>query len=135
MRRKMKRASKILSVVAVACAAIAALVALDRRPMAISDVVEQAFHYRLKEAPTVVAREWKKPLAIQGVAYFEETTLRLSEADYRGLIAQLSGDRSFQKKETASGPFYDRFVLGKEIVSYQPRDASTHEFWYSYTQY
>lgn len=124
----MKRASKTLSVIAVASAAIAALVAFDRRPMAVSDVVEQAFHYRLKEEPTVVARECKKPLAIQGVAYFEETTLRLSEADYRGLIAQLSTDRSFQEKESASGPVYDRFVIGKEIVSWQPRNASNHEF-------
>jgi len=131
----MKCGSKILAVVAVACAAIAALVAFDRRPMAISDVVEQAFHYRLKDEPTVVAREWEKPLAIQGVAYFEETTLRLSEADYRGLVAHLSRDRSFQKKESASGPYFDRLIVGKEILSWRTRDDSARELWYSYTQY
>lgn len=131
----MKRHSKIILIVAIAALAVSALVIFDRRPMTVSTVVEQAFGYRLKDEPTVVAREWEKPLAIQGVAYHEETTLRLSEGDYRALIAKLSADRGFEKKEFASNQYYERFVVGKEIVSWQPRDASTHEFWYSYTQY
>lgn len=131
----MTRRSKIPLIVAIVGLAVAALVILERRPMAVSTVVEQAFGYRLKEEPTVIARKWEKPLAIQGVVYHEETTLRLSEGDYHALIAQLSADQSFEKKEFASKAYYERFVIGKEIVTWWSHDASTYEFSFSYTQY
>ncbi len=130
----MKRSTRVLTTCAVAVAAIAAVVAfLELRPIALATVVDRAFGYQMKEDPVVVVREWKKPFGVQGVAYHEETTLRLSESDYRDLLARLMADRSFKKKSSGSGERYERFVVGREFVSWAAGPAP--EFRFSYTEY
>jgi hypothetical protein len=128
----MRRSTKIVAVCTGALAAITALLVLDRRPMEVSDVIEHAFGYRVMDEPAVVSRKWQKPFGIQGVAYYEDTILRLSESDYRELSTRLVADRSFEKK-FGTHEFYERIVVGRHIVSWQP--TSSPELRFTYTEY
>ena len=129
----MKRSTKILAVCSVALAAVTAVVVVDRRPMKVSDVIERAFGYRVKDQPTVVSRKWEKPFGVHGVAYYEDTVLRLSESDYRELSARLVADRNFEKKKFGGHVLYERFVVGRQIVSWEP--TSSPELRFTYTEY
>ena len=130
----MKASRKVFAAFAIGAAVIIGMFVVERSPRRISGVVEGAFGYRLKEKAEIVSRKYEVPFSVHGVSYSEDTTLRLSPTDYRGLLDHLTADHRYEKKKFGTNEFYERFVVGKELISWQAHDA-THEFWFSYTEY
>jgi hypothetical protein len=60
--------------------------------------------------------------------------VRLSAVDYRDLLTHLAGDHSFEKKKVGSNEFNERFVVGRELIDWQSRDAE-REVSYSFREY
>jgi hypothetical protein len=130
----MKASRKVFAAFAIGAAVIIGMFVVERSPRRISGVVEGAFGYRLKEKAEIVSRKYEVPFSVHGVSYSEDTTLRLSPTDYRGLLDHLTADHRYEKEKFGTNEFYERFVVGKELISWQAHDV-THEFWFSYTEY
>jgi hypothetical protein len=129
-----RRSKAILFAFAFGIVAFAVLFAIDQAPRNIEKTISQLFGYEFQDAYEVIRRDHEAPLSIQGVAYWEEVTLRLSNADYQRLSSILIADTSFEEKEIGGKMFRERFIVGDELTSWC-LDPLSREFSYSYFDY
>ena len=116
--------------------AVVALCLIDAGPRSLEDTLEHAFGYKLRDDAQILRRENEhiSPLAIQGIVYSETTELKLSGRDFSALANKLKDDPRFTRKEFNGNRFFESFIFGKQLVTYQLNETNS-VLWYQYREW